>query len=337
LAQEYLIQPNLQSSFGIYLSKNKCLIELELSKLISKYSHLRLHELIEYAVSSHGKRLRPLMVIMSAQSVGGNKEKVMNLALAVELLHTATLIHDDILDQDKFRRDALTVHEKWSINDAILAGDIMISLAINLIADYGKDVMKIASETGLALCDGEFMDLSMSSLKISEEDYLEKIRKKSASLFRTATQCGAIAGGGTDLEIKSLAAFGEHLGMAYQIGDDISDITTVEGNIPKDLKERRISLPLIHLFNSSNSVERELLQQHLQLLETEDNSLKKEAFHQISSNLKTKGSLNYCIMKTNNFIDQAIIDIQNLKDSNFKGHLVHMANLIKQNVGLIVS
>lgn len=337
MEQKYLIQSNLRSSFGTYFSKNKCLIESELSKLISKYSDLRLHELIKYAVLSHGKRLRPLMVIMSAQSVGGNQKKVMNLALAVELLHTATLIHDDILDRDKFRRDALTVHEKWSINDAILAGDVMISLSINLMADYGKDIMKIASETGLALCDGEFMDLSMSSLKISEMEYLEKIRKKSASLFKAATQCGAMAGGGTDLEIKSLANYGEHLGMAYQLGDDISDITSVDDNVPKDLKERRISLPLIHLFNSSNLVERKLLHEDLQILETQDNSLKKEALNRISLNLKAKDSLNYCIMKTTEFIDKSIIDIQNLRDTDFKSHLINMANLIKQNVGLILS
>lgn len=316
--------------------KNKHRIELELSKLISEYSDLRLHELIEYAVLSHGKRLRPLMVILSAQSVGGVQEKVMNLALAVELLHTATLIHDDILDQDKFRRDAPTVHEKWSMNDAILAGDVMISLAINLLTDYGKKIMKIASETGLALCDGEFMDLSMSSINISEKEYLEKIRKKSASLFKAATQCGAIAGGATALEVKCLADFGEHLGMAYQLGDDILDITSGRDSIPKDLKERRISLPLIHLFNSSDFVEREQIHNDLKALETKDPSLKKRALDQILYNLKIKGSINYCKTKTNNFIEQAILDLHTLNDTSFKVHLIHMANLIKQNVSLII-
>jgi geranylgeranyl pyrophosphate synthase len=213
--------------FQSYVENTKQLVESELSNLVSRIADLRIHEKMKYALLSRRKRLRPVMVILSAQSVGGNREDVMSLALAIELLHTATLVHDDILDQDKFRRDVPAVHEKWSINDAILVGDAMISLAINLTADYGREIMKIASETGLALCDGEYMDVSTTSTEISENEYLEKIRKKSASLFKTATQCGTIAGGGSDLEVKCLADFGEHFGMAYQLSDDLSDITSL--------------------------------------------------------------------------------------------------------------
>lgn len=330
MTQDYLTKNDFQSSFGTYLSKNKDQIESELSNLISRNADLRLHKLIKYAVLSHGKRLRPLLVLLSAQSVGGDKEEVMKLALAIELLHTATLVHDDVLDQDKLRRDVPTVHEKWSINDAILAGDAMISLAINLLADYGKDIIKIASETGLLLCDGEFMDVSMTSINLSENEYLEKIRKKSASFFKAATHCGALAGGGSNLEVKCLADFGEHLGMAYQLGDDLSDITSVSDGIPKDLRERRISLPLIHLYESSNMVERKVLHSDLKIIEMKDGPLKKVAFDKILQSLKTKGSLNYCRKKTNDFLDQSIADIRSLKDTRFKYHLIQMAKTIRQ-------
>jgi len=144
-----------EEMFQSYVENTKQLVESELSNLVSRMGDLRLHGRIEYALLSHGKRLRPLMVILGAQSVGGNREDVISLALAIELLHTATLVHDDILDQDKFRRDIPAVHEKWSVNDAILVGDAMISLAINLTADYGRQILKITSETGLKLCDGE--------------------------------------------------------------------------------------------------------------------------------------------------------------------------------------
>lgn len=163
-----------EKTFQSYVENTKQLVESELSNLISRIAGIRLHEKMEYALLSHGKRLRPLMVILSAQSVGGNQDDVMSLALAIELLHTATLVHDDILDQDKFRRNVPTVHEKWSVNDAILVGDAMISLSINLAADYGREILKIGSETGLALCDGEYMDVSITSIKISENEYLEK-------------------------------------------------------------------------------------------------------------------------------------------------------------------
>jgi geranylgeranyl pyrophosphate synthase len=329
-ATKAYVIPN-EEMFQSYVENVKRLVESELSNFVSRIADLRLHEKIEYALLSHGKRLRPLMVILSAQSVGGNRDDVMSLALAIELLHTATLVHDDILDQDKFRRDAPTVHEKWSVNDAILVGDAMISLAINLAADYGREVLKIASETGLALCDGEYMDVSMTSTEMSEDEYLEKIRRKSASLFRAATQCGAIAGGGSNLEVKCLADFGEHFGMAYQLTDDLSDITSLTDGIPKDLRKRRISLPLIHLYKSSSMVERETLLTDLKILAGKDQTNKKVVLDRILRNLKTKGSLGYCRKKADEFIDQSIADVQSLRDTNFKFYLIQMAKSLRSN------
>ncbi len=318
-----------EKTFQSYVKDTKRTIESKLSDLISRIADLRLHGKIDYALLSRGKRLRPIIVILGAQSVGGNREDVVSLALAIELLHTATLVHDDILDQDKYRRDVLAVHEKWSVNDAILVGDAMISLAINLAADYGREILKIASETGLALCDGEYMDVSITSTKMSENEYLEKIRKKSASLFKAATQCGAIAGGGSDLEVKCLADFGEHFGMAYQLSDDLSDITSLRDGIPKDLRKRRISLPLIHLYKSSSLVERETLLNDLQILARKDRTVKKIALDRILQNLKTKGSLGYCREKIDAYIDQSIRDIQSLRDTDFKFYLIQMAKSLR--------
>lgn len=315
-------------TFRQYVESTRHSIESELSKLLSRIGDLRLQEKIGYALLSRGKRLRPLMVILSAQSVGGNGEDVMSLALAIELLHTATLVHDDILDHDRFRRDILAVHEKWSVNDAILVGDAMISLAINLTADYGKEILKITSETGLALCDGEYMDVSLSSIDMSEKEYLEKIRKKSASLFRTSTRCGAIAGGGSNLEVKCLADFGEKFGLAYQLSDDLSDITSSGEDIPEDLIKRRISLPLIHLYKSSSFIEREMLLEDLQILVGKD-SVKKNVLSRILQNLKTSGSVDYCREKINRYIDQANMNIQCLRDTDFKFYLVKMAKSLR--------
>ncbi len=320
-----------EKKFQSYIESTRHSVESELSSLISRISDLRLYEKIGYALLSHGKRLRPLMVILSAESVGGNREDVMPLALAVELLHTATLVHDDILDQDKFRRDVPSVHEKWSVNEAILVGDAMISLAILLTADYGKEILKIASETGLALCDGEYMDVSIKSTEMSEKEYLEKIRKKSASLFQAATICGAIAGGGSDLEVSCLANFGEHFGMAYQLSDDLSDITSLRDGIPKDLRKRRISLPLIHLFRSVSLDERERLLQNLQILSSKNKTSKKSALNMILEKLKTNDSLGYCRKKINKYVDKSIVDIQPLKDTKFKSHLAQMAKTLRLN------
>ena len=168
------------------------------------------------------------------------------IALAIELLHEASLVHDDILDNDSFRRNAMTVHAKWGIREAILVGDALASLSLNLAAEYGKEISKIISQTCLLLTDGEYIDTLMTNAELSEHDYFEKITKKSASLFKAATLCGAIVGGGSSLEKESLAEFGENFGIAYQIWDDLADVTSLRDGIvltPNNFQ----TLPLIHM------------------------------------------------------------------------------------------
>jgi geranylgeranyl pyrophosphate synthase len=335
IAEDNIMQSTMENiiteekAFRFYLENTQKLLESELSNLISKHADLRLSGKIEQILLSHGKRFRALLVILSAQSVGANREDVIALAMAFELLHTATLVHDDILDQDKFRRHELAAHEKWSVNDAILIGDALIALAVNLIADYGREIMKITSETGLALCDGEYMDVSMTSIKLSEKEYLEKIGKKSASLFHAASRCGAMAGGGSNFEVKCLTDFGEHIGIAYQISDDLLDIFLPSEDAPKDLRKLRISLPLIHLFKESNFVERKILLKDIQTLINEDGALKKEAIARILQNLKAKDSRFFCRKKVNEYVDRAIADIQSLKESDFKVYLLQFAEMLR--------
>ncbi len=142
-----------------------------------------------------------------------------------------------------------------------------------------------------------------------------------------------MVGRGSDLEVNCLRDFGEHLGMAYQLGDDLSDITSEVDGIPKDLRKRRISLPLIHTYKSSSLVERETLLNDLQILAKKDRGDRKEALNRILQNLKTKGSIGYCMKKMTKYIDQLIADIQPLRDSNFKVHLTQMAESLRPNEG----
>lgn len=263
----------VEKDFQLYLSETKRIINSELALFVSRIHELRLHTQIEYALLSQGKRLRPILTILCAQSVGGDRARVMPLALSFELLHTATLIHDDIIDGDEIRRGIPTLYKKWDANSAILTGDILISLAINLAADFGADIMKIASESGLDLSDGEYMDTTTTLNSATEEEYFLKIRKKSASLFKAAAQCGALGGGGSRLESESLALFGEYVGIAYQLRDDIQDLT-VSRSVPKDLRTGRVTLPLIHLYKVSGPSKRGVLENDLQILRTENCNVK---------------------------------------------------------------
>jgi geranylgeranyl pyrophosphate synthase len=219
--------------YRAYLKKAREEVSAEISTLGSKKNDLKLWEKISYALQTPGKLLRPMIVFLSGQSVGGRRKQLRKLALAIELLHDATLIHDDILDNDCFRRDMPTVHSKWGVGSAILVGDALASLSLNLSAAYSEKVSKLVSQACLSLCDGEYMDIVGQTSRFTEQDYFEKIRKKSATLFKVAAQCGAIVGGGSPSQIRSLAKFGENFGMAYQINDDILDITSLkDGVIP---------------------------------------------------------------------------------------------------------
>jgi len=305
--------------------QTKKLIDLELSRFVSKLSRLRLHPLLEYSLLSKGKRLRPLLVLLSAQSVGGKAEKIMPLALAFELMHTATLVHDDIIDNDETRRGIPALHVKWSVNDAILAGDAMIALAVNLASSYGEEVLKTVSNSALELCDGEHMDIWLSLDSATEEEYFLKIKEKSASLFRAAACSGAMAGGGSSSEIHSLSMFGENFGMAYQLRDDISDLKHTCDIISRDLKRGRVTLPLIHLYNTSGLEERQQLKRDFLMMIKNREVLNSSVAERIFKRLSAAGSFAYVEQKINEYLQQAIESVKPLKDTVYKEYLIQMA------------
>lgn len=317
-----------EKDFQLYLSETRQIVNSRLSLLVSSIPQSRLSPQLEYALLSQGKRLRPILVILSAQSVGGDREQVIPLALAFELLHTATLVHDDIIDGDKLRRGIPALYKKWNVNSAMLAGDAMISLSINLAADFGAEIMKIVSKCGLELCDGEYMDVSLSLSTTNEEEYFLKIRKKAASLFKAAAQCGALAGGGSRLDAACLAEFGECLGIAYQLRDDLLDLTVQGVFIPKDLRTERVTLPLIHLYGESNFNEREILENNLKILIDGNYAGNRAAVKGILSSLKKRGSFAYCEKKMNEYIHKAVISISPLKDTEFKAYLTQNGKIV---------
>ena len=305
-------------AYQTYLDETRKEMDSEISNLIRKVANLRLNDKIVYVLQTRGKLLRPTLVLLCGQSVGADKGPLKKLALAIELLHEATLVHDDILDDDSFRRNAVAVHAKWGVRDAILVGDALAALSLNLAAEYGKEISKIVSQTCLLLCDGEYMDASMANAELSERDYFEKITKKSASLFKVATLCGAIAGEGSSLEKDSLAEFGEKLGMAYQIRDDLSDVTTLKEDLALNLNDFQ-TLPLIHMKNKEKGSK------------IEDNLEQKIIPKELCERLKDTGSLNYCTNKINEYLDGAVVSLESLKRSVYKKHLVELAESLRHS------
>jgi octaprenyl-diphosphate synthase len=310
-----------------YVFSTKRSIESELEKLVSKISVVRLHPLLEFALLSKGKRLRPILTVLSAQSVGGDPKKVKQLALSFELLHTATLVHDDIIDQDVFRRGIKTLYSKWFIKGALLAGDALIALSVNLAADFGPEIMKILSEVGLELSDGEYIDAVLSLDNATEQQYFTKIEKKSASLFRCATCCGALAAGGSRLEVEALAKFGEYFGMAYQLNDDLDDLLG-KNQISRDLRNGNVTLPFLYMYEHGDDAAKELMKRNFG-----NRNVTLAVMEEVKDRMEEFGAIRYCKARIAEYVKKSHSSLEVVRDSKFRNYLMMFSGYVGEFEG----
>jgi geranylgeranyl diphosphate synthase type II len=199
-----------------------------------------LYQPMKYFLELSGKRLRPLLTLLSCQSVSGEYSKAMPAAVAIELLHNFTLVHDDIMDQDRMRRGKPTVHTKWSESVAILTGDGLIGLAYRTLLKSPREslpkVLKIFTEGVIRVCEGQAIDKDFEDQDyVTMREYFDMIEKKTGELIAVSTEIGGIIGTGENEKSKALRKFGEYIGRAFQIQDDIFDITSSESVLGKDL------------------------------------------------------------------------------------------------------
>ncbi len=312
----------VDKEFAAYLVSTREFINQRLRDLVSQQIALHLYPHLSYSLLSEGKRLRPILGILAAEATNGNREHVANLALAGELIHTASLVHDDIIDDDKLRRGKPTLHAKWSRDDAIVTGDALISLAISLAAEYGRDILRTVAAAALELCDGELMELKMDLQDSTEEDFFLKTKKKTASAFRVAAQCGAMATGAAPGEVEALAKYGEYFGTGYQLKDDLNNL--FHGNpVPTDIVKGRLTLPLLHLYRQGSRKVQDLL------LESFGNNSSNEGdAYEILTELRESGSIDYCDAYVKENLSLAKSSIQDLSDSRYKAILIRVAELV---------
>ncbi len=228
--------------------------------LSSQYSFIQ--TLIRHIERFRGKRLRPALLHLSARAYGGEAPLAFHVAAVVEMIHLATLCHDDILDEAATRRSMPTINAEWGNKSAVMTGDILFSRAFEQLSKL-DDVrpIKILSRTARLICEGELLQIaSRFNTQIEEEDYLDLVMKKTAALFGAAAELGALLAGAKVEEAKRLDRYGRHLGMAFQIVDDCLDLQGVESTVGKslgsDLKNGEPTLPLIHLFATASSTHR---------------------------------------------------------------------------------
>ncbi|UCH03132.1 MAG: polyprenyl synthetase family protein [Candidatus Bathyarchaeota archaeon] len=241
---------DLLSTYGSTLSMIRSKLDTSLSLADPKNLYMAARRLF-----SNGKLFRPFLTLIACEAVGGNINDAIDVAAGIELLHVSSLIHDDILDGAVLRRGKKTVHLVWGTEMAIIAGDLLIGKAMELITRVNcPEVHKIIAQASIETCEGEIleMELNNSFESIPFKQYQEMIKKKSASLIKTAVESGALIGGAPRKVVRALSKYGELIGVSYQIRDDVLDIISHESVLGKPVKSdfvnKRPNAVLLRMF-----------------------------------------------------------------------------------------
>ena len=259
---------NTFKSFRSLYSKQRKIVELRIKKVFAKREPRSLYKPSAYLLESGGKRLRPLLVLLSAKAVGAKFSQAYNAAVAVELLHNFTLVHDDIMDNADKRRGRSTMHKKYDVNTAILAGDSLLSIAYEyLLKDCNgnaKNILTSFTKGLVEVCEGQSLDKEFELRNnVSLNEYVEMIRKKTAAMAEMCCSIGAQIGGGTKTEINALETYGRNIGIAFQIQDDLLDIIADEAEFGKvvggDLIEGKKTFLFIKAFEKAKGEDKKAL------------------------------------------------------------------------------
>jgi octaprenyl-diphosphate synthase len=280
-----------------------------------------LNIILNYILRRKGKQMRPLLVFLTARLNGEIAESTYIAATCIELLHTASLVHDDVVDDAHERRGALSINALWNSKIAVLLGDYLLSTGMNICIEKSRyDMLEIISEAVKSMAEGELLQLQKArKLNIKEEDYYKIIISKTAALLSACTACGARSVSEDTETIQLMKDFGENIGIAFQIRDDILDYegTGLTGKtVGNDIKEKKITLPLIHaLEQSANSKKRHIINI------VKNKKKTKAEINEVISFVIDYGGLDYAELKMNQYRDKALAILDSYSDSEVKESL----------------
>ncbi|PHS07414.1 MAG: polyprenyl synthetase [Kordia sp.] len=288
-----------------------------------------LNKITHYIVNRKGKQMRPMFVFLVAKMVSGGSvnERTYRGASVIELIHTATLVHDDVVDDSDRRRGFFSVNALWKNKIAVLVGDYLLSKGLLLSIDNGDfDLLKIISVAVKEMSEGELLQIEKArKLDITEDIYYEIIRQKTATLIAACCSLGACAVNGTEAEVEKMRKFGELIGMAFQIKDDLFDYGSAKIGKPTgiDIKEQKMTLPLIYALNNSSSKEKAWI----------INSVKKhnknsKRVKEVIAFVKDKGGLEYAVSKMIAYQKEALVLLNEYPKSPYKSSLIAMVNYV---------
>jgi octaprenyl-diphosphate synthase len=281
---------------------------------------LLLDKIMTYIVKRKGKQMRPMFVFLSSGITGGINESTHRGAALIELLHTATLVHDDVVDDANYRRGFFSINALWKNKIAVLVGDYLLSRGLLLSIEFGDhDLLKIVSNAVKEMSEGELLQMEKARrLDIDEEVYYDIIRQKTASLIASCCAVGACSSGAAIDTIEKMRLFGEKVGMAFQIKDDLFDYGAAEIGKPLgiDIKEKKMTLPLIYALRNASLIEKKKV-----IFKIKNQSHKSKKVREVIDFVKGSGGIEYAQEVMEKFYNEAQDILQSFKDSTFKNSL----------------
>ncbi|MHC4206815.1 MAG: polyprenyl synthetase family protein [Planctomycetota bacterium] len=311
------------------LSKVGNLIDQQLT------SHVKagdINGLLEQISLRSGKMIRPGLVLLAGRCYGKTTDKHITVAAVIEMIHNATLLHDDVIDEGKKRRGTPTINSLWGNESAVLLGDLILSHIFKMCAQLESRVSEVIATAAIRLCTGELRQVVQKHYwQLNEAEYIDVITEKSAVLFSSSCFLGALLAGASEPQAQSLADFGLNAGIAFQITDDLLDIVGDESKTGKtlgsDVDKHKLTLALIHLLKAVDEKEKNSIINSF--LDRKDSQYDKRALVEI---LNRHGSLEYARSRAREFVATAKQALADLKESDFKEALIETAEFMTGRV-----
>ncbi len=287
-----------------------------------------LNAVSQYILKAGGKRFRPALLLLASALIGKIDEKACITAAVIEYIHTATLLHDDVVDNADLRRNKKAARSIWGNEASVLVGDYLFTVSFQYLADFeDPELIKILSLATTAMARGEIIQLERNNAEATEEDYLKIIHYKTATLIGTAMSLGAKIAGGDEAACEKLYQCGLNLGMAFQMIDDALDYNITEAETGKDigtdLKERKITLPLSHLIDKAESKDKKEV---LDILEKD--IITDEDVIRVFNLMKKYGSIDYTLERAKGYSEATKSSISDLPDNDYRRSITHLADFI---------
>lgn len=289
-----------------------------------------LDRITHYIVRRKGKQMRPMFVFLTAKLCGEFNERSYRAAALIELIHTATLVHDDVVDDSDMRRGFFSLNALWKNKIAVLVGDFLLSKTLIMSTENEDfDLLKVVSVAIREMSEGELLQIEKARrLDITEAVYYEIIRQKTATLIAACCEAGARSVGASDEICKKMNLFGEMVGMAFQIKDDLFDYTSsnaIGKPVGIDIKEQKMTLPLIYVLNKVSKKEREWL-----INSVKKHNKDKKRVREVIEFVKTNGGLEYAQNKMHEYSNKAIEILNDFPDNEYRNSLKTMVDYVME-------